>query len=104
MSWDSSDWSHPLATHFWLAALDLLCASKVPAEMIPGPVSLLWKKTSQEPTFPVTSADEGLKQLLALLSSWPESWKAGACPGSCLSPALFVAVLGNAFPGNFACP
>ena len=48
------------------------------------------------------SGDEALKQLLALLSSWPESWK--ACPGSCLSPALIVAVLGNAFPGDCGMP
>lgn len=34
------------------------------------------------------SGEEALKQLLALLSSCPESWEAGACPGSCLSPAL----------------
>lgn len=46
------------------------------------------------------SDDEALKQLLALLSPWPQKWKPEACPGSSLFPVL-GAVLGNAFPGDF---
>lgn len=51
-------------------ALDLLHASKVPAENSWTCFSPL-EKTRQGATFPVRSGDEALKQLLALLSLWP---------------------------------